>query len=74
MSRFSDPALDQSGWEIAAVEAGLRPISLDYANEGEISPGAQLFMLASTLYTLGLYETVGQPNGNPNAWKVSIIS
>ena len=32
MSRYSDPALDQSGWEIAAVEAGLRPISLDTAN------------------------------------------
>ena len=67
-------AIDQPGWEAAAAEAGLRPIDLDYANEGEISPGAQLFMLASTLFSLGLYETVGQPNGNPTDWKESITS
>lgn len=74
LSRFSDPTVDQAGWEAAAVEAGLRPVHLDYANEGEISPGAQLFVLASTLYSLGLYETIGYPNGNAAAWKTQIIS
>jgi hypothetical protein len=74
MTRFGDPEVDQPGWETAAVEAGLRPVNLDYANEGEITPGAQLFMLASTLYTLGLYETIGPPNGNAAGWKSQIIS
>lgn len=74
MQRYTDPAVDQPGWETAAVEVGLRPVHLEYANEGEITPGAQLFMLASTLYGLGLYEMVGQPNGNAPAWKESITS
>jgi hypothetical protein len=47
---------------------------LEYAGEAEISPGAQLFILASTLFSLGLYETLGQPNGNAEVWKESIIS
>ena len=74
MSRFSDPTVDQPGWEAAAAAAGLRPVSLDYAEEDEISPGAQLFMLASTLFSLGLYETLGQPNGNAAVWKHNITS
>lgn len=68
-----DPAVDQPGWEAAAIAAGLRPIRVEYANEGEISPGAQLFLLASTLFSLGLYENAGQPNGNAGAWKESIV-
>ncbi|NJN98834.1 MAG: hypothetical protein HC875_34450 [Anaerolineales bacterium] len=65
---------DQAGWETAAAEAGLRPVSLDYASETEVSPGAQLFSLASTLFTLGLYSSVGTPNGNAAAWKSQIVS
>ena len=74
LARFSDPEVDQPGWEAAAVEAGLRPVNLDYANEGEVTPGVQLFMLASTLYALGLYDTIGSPNGNAIAWKNQIVS
>lgn len=74
LHRYSDPAVDRPAWEIAGVEAGLRPIKLEYAGEAQISPGAQLFILASTLFSLGLYETLGQPNGNAEAWKERIIS
>jgi hypothetical protein len=31
-------------------------------------------MLASTLYALGLYDTIGSPNGNASAWKNQIVS
>lgn len=74
LSGFGDEGVDQSGWEIAGVEAGLRPIKLEYAGDAQISPGAQLFILASTLFSLGLYETLGQPNGNAEVWKERIIS
>ena len=74
MSCFTDPMVDQPDWEAAGTEAGLRPVRLDYAGEAEISPGAQLFMLASTLFTLGLYGALGQPNGNATVWKTNIIS
>lgn len=72
--RFSESKADQSAWEIAAIEAGLRPIRLEYAGEAQISPGTQLFILASTLFSLGLYKTLGQPNGNADAWKERITS
>jgi hypothetical protein len=68
-----DPAVDRPGWEAAGIATGLRPIKVEYANEGEIFPGAQLFLLASTLFSLGLYENVGQPNGNAGAWKENIV-
>lgn len=74
LRRYSDPVVDRPTWEIAGVEAGLRPIRLEYAGEAEISPGAQLFILASTLFSLGLYETLGQPNGNAEVWKEKIVS
>jgi hypothetical protein len=74
MQRFADPMVDRPRWEAAAVEAGLRPVHLDYAGEAEISPGAQLFMLASTLFSLGVYEPLGRPNGNAEAWKERIVS
>lgn len=69
-----DASVDQAGWEAAGTAAGLRPIKVEYANEAEITPGAQLFLLASTLFSLGLYESVGQPNGNAGAWKENIVS
>jgi hypothetical protein len=31
-------------------------------------------MLASTLFSLGLYEALGQPNSNAAVWKDNIIS
>jgi hypothetical protein len=71
---YSDPTVDRAGWEAAAVSAGLQPISLDGGAGMSVSPGLQLFMLASTLFALGLYETVGQPNGNPEAWRERITS
>ncbi|GIK41657.1 MAG: hypothetical protein BroJett011_54900 [Chloroflexota bacterium] len=74
LNRYGDPAVDRPAWEIAGVEAGLRPIRLEYAGEAEISPGAQLFILASTLFSLGLYETLGRPNGNAEIWKEKIVS
>ncbi|MBI1880908.1 MAG: hypothetical protein HYR94_22240 [Chloroflexi bacterium] len=52
----------------------MREINIAYASEAGVSPGAQLFALASTLYSLGLYATVGQPNGNAAAWKAQITS
>ena len=42
--------------------------------EPGISPGAQLFVLASTLYGLGLYASLGSPNGNAQEWKDNITS
>jgi hypothetical protein len=54
--------------------AGLRPVDLPYADESGASPGAQLFALASTLYSLGLYTELGQPNDNAAAWQAQIGS
>jgi hypothetical protein len=74
MDNYNAPEVDQAGWEAAAEEAGLRPVTLNYASVVQITPGAQLFVLASTLYSLGLYTILGQPNGNGAAWKAQIIS
>ena len=74
LQNYTDPAVDQAGWEAAASSAGLQPITIGYANETQVSPGAQLFSLASTLFSLGLYTAVGQPNDHAPAWKESIIS
>jgi hypothetical protein len=74
LARYADPGLDQAGWEAAAVEAGLRPVSLAYAADAGISAGAQLFLLASTLFSLGVYIELGQPDSKAAAWKEYIIS
>ena len=74
MDNYNAPEVDQAGWEDAAAEAGLRPVTLNYASVVQVTPGAQLFVLASTLYSLGLYTILGQPNGNGPAWKAQIIS
>ena len=71
---YDDQAVDQAGWEAAAASMGVRSVSLEYANEAPVSPGAQLFILASTLFSLGVYSTLDQPNGNPEAWRDNIIS
>lgn len=74
LARYAEPGLEQSGWEVAAVEADLRPVSLAYAGDTAISAGAQLFLLASTLFSLGLYGELGQPGGNAAAWQERIMS
>ena len=66
--------VDKTGWEAAADSMGVHPVSLEYANEAAVSPGEQLFILASTLFSLGVYSTLDQPNGNPEAWRDNIIS
>ncbi|MCL4304023.1 MAG: hypothetical protein KJ077_50535 [Anaerolineae bacterium] len=74
LARYGELGLDRAGWEAAAVEAGLRPVGLTYAADTEITPGAQLFLLASTLFSLGIYGELGQPGGNAKVWQESIIS
>lgn len=79
-TRYRSDEVDQATWEQAAVEVGLEEIRIDYAEDGPISAGAQLFMLATTLYKLGIYEALGDPAGDGTTepdvegWKVSIIS
>ncbi|GIK40699.1 MAG: hypothetical protein BroJett011_45320 [Chloroflexota bacterium] len=74
MDQYINSELDHDDWEAAASEAGLRPVNLEYATVATVSPGAQLFALASTLFSLGIYTGIGSPNGNAAAWKNQIIS
>lgn len=74
LARYADPALDRASWEAAAVKAGLRMVKLAYAAEKEISPGTQLFLLAATLFSLGIYAELGQPIGNAEMWEERITS
>jgi hypothetical protein len=60
-TRYQDDGIDQPAWEQAAIEIGLKAIQIDYADDAPISAGAQLFMLAATLYDLGLYEALDNP-------------
>ena len=48
-------------------------VYVPYANEAGVSPGAQLFALASTLFELGLYTNLGQLNSNAEVWKEQIV-
>jgi hypothetical protein len=72
--------VDQAAWETAAEEIGMETVQIDYAEAEPVSPGAQLFMLAATLYDFDIYPELGNPagNGNPTSdvegWKQSIIS
>jgi hypothetical protein len=68
IENFTDPAVDQAAWEGAAVSLGLRAVTFNYADEAGISPGAQLFILASTLFHLGIYTALGQPAANAEMW------
>jgi hypothetical protein len=67
------------GFAPALVAAGLRKVRVDYAQEAPVSPGAQLFLLAMTLYELGIYEELGHPAGSeatePDVagWQASIV-
>ena len=74
LAQYTDPAVNQPVWEATAASIGLREIQIPYALEAGVSPGAQLFVLASTLFSLGVYSELGQPNGNAPAWKDSITS
>lgn len=64
--------VDQAGWEAAARSMGLQEVAVPYAHQAAVSPGAQLFVLASTLFGLGMYASLGQPNGNAAGWKDQI--
>lgn len=56
----TDPAINPACWEAAANEVGLYPIYLDEVNETEVSPGAQLFALASNLSGLDLLAALNR--------------
>ncbi|MBI1877667.1 MAG: hypothetical protein HYR94_05460 [Chloroflexi bacterium] len=73
MNRFADATVDQAGWEAAAAAIGLREVRLNNAAAAPISPGAQLFVLASTLYEIGIYTGLGQPVTNAEEWKTQIV-
>jgi hypothetical protein len=60
--------MDQTAWEQAALRLGLQAVALNYAEEAGISPGAQLFTLASTLFEMGIYVDLGQPAANAEMW------
>jgi hypothetical protein len=51
---------------------GLRAVNLNYADEAGISSGVQLFILASTLFRMGLYTALGQPAANAEVWRERI--
>lgn len=74
LAQFTAPGIDQAGWEAAAVRIGLREVFIPYAQHGVVTPGAQLFLLAATLFRLGLYSGLGRPGGNPDIWQASISS
>lgn len=74
LAEYSDsPQVDRAGWEAAAAGMGMQEVLIPYAHQAAISPGAQLFALASTLFGLGMYTSLGQPNGNATAWRDNIV-
>ena len=74
LQSYNDSTVDRAGWEAAAMSVGLQPIELDYAHETYLSPGAQLFILASTLFALGVYSELGQPGANAEDWREKIVT
>lgn len=69
----ADPAINPTSWEAAANEAGLYSIYLDEVNETEVSPGAQLFALASNLSGLGLLAALSRSTHSAWIWKDEAI-
>lgn len=65
---FAALGAEQAAWEAAASKLGLRAVTVDYADEAGISPGTQVFILASTLFQMGIYADLGQPAANGEAW------
>jgi hypothetical protein len=74
LAQYANPEVEQPEWEAMAASLSLQVVDIPYAEEAGISPGAQLFVLASTLFSMGLYSSLGQPNGNAEIWKDSITS
>ena len=70
---YASSQVDRAGWEAAAASLGMREVFIPCAHQAAISPGAQLFTLALALFGLGLYTSLGQPNGNAAVWKDSIV-
>jgi hypothetical protein len=66
---------DRLTWEMAAKTIGLKEVRIKYADEAPISAGAQLFLIAQTLFSLGLYTKHGAPTGdNANRWQASVAT
>ena len=74
LAQYADPGVEQAGWEAAGGRIPLREVFIPYAQHGPVTPGAQLFLLASTLFRLGLYPNLDWPDGNPQLWQESISS
>jgi hypothetical protein len=72
LAHYANPGVDRAGWEAAAEHIGLGELCIPYAQHGPVTPGAQLFLLASTLFRLGLYPDLGRPEGNAEVWQESI--
>jgi hypothetical protein len=67
-----DPA-GQAAWDAAADELRIPAVQFAYADEGAVSSGAVLFLLARALDWLGLYRTNGQPDQtNATVWGASV--
>jgi len=69
---YRNGIVDRPLWEAAAREIGLKEVGLAYAAEAPISPGRQLFMLATTLYDLGNPAENEPPGSNAEAWQRQI--
>lgn len=74
LAGYNAADVDQAGWEAAAASIGMREVTVPYAHQAVITPGVQLFALASALFGLGIHTSAGQPNGNAAAWKSLIGS
>jgi hypothetical protein len=75
-ARYQDDGGNQPAWEQAVVEIGLKEVRIDYAEDVPISAGAQLFMLAATLYDLGIYAALGVPavGADVEGWRDGIMA
>ncbi|MBE7556345.1 MAG: hypothetical protein HS126_35280 [Anaerolineales bacterium] len=74
LARYAEPGLEQSGWEAAAVKAGLRPVSLAYAGDTAISAGRSCFAGLDPVFAGRVWRETGQPGGNAAVWQERIMS
>lgn len=65
----TDPAINPGPWEAVARETGFHSLHLDDTSETEVSPGAQLFALASNLSGLGLLAALSRSTGQAGIWQ-----
>ena len=75
LTQYSTIEADEANqWEMAATKIGLQEVHIPYAGDAAVVPCAQLFILAQTLFGLGLYTSLGSPKGNADLWLEKIIS